>query len=91
MGNGIVCPKCQGQLKRMPRLEWLVRMGLLDLFLHVAVGRLRCENCGVVRLEELPREDYVRVRRLILWVVGGAVLILVVALVPILGSIEWDL
>ena len=85
------CPKCNSGVTLIPRYELLPFMGALWLIIQLAVGNLRCDDCGTIQRQELSDEDLAYVNRVSLWVVGVSVLVLLVPVVIVAANIARDL
>jgi DNA-directed RNA polymerase subunit RPC12/RpoP len=51
------CPRCGKPVERRHHTT----AGLVSALLHLALGRLQCESCGTIPLDEFPAETRSRI------------------------------
>lgn len=72
-----VCPRCGSPVQRRRDTT----AGLVSALLHFAFGSFQCENCGKIPLGEFPAETRSQIVLSSVFLVLGAVAVVVLSLV----------
>lgn len=85
-GSESVCPRCGGPLQRSSSATAGMAGGLVGGLLYAAFSPLECKKCGKIPSSELPDDARHEFWVGSIFMAAGAILILIVALLILMGT-----
>lgn len=82
------CPRCGKDVKRGSSTAAAVAGGMVGSMIAMAFGPLQCASCGPIPRSEFSAEDQSKIQTGSIALIGGAVLVAIVAILLIIFIIR---